>query len=248
MPQFIDPARPLFLQYLICAATLTVIDLPVMGATRCSPRGCQKPARAAPHPLDEPPLRFAVHAGGRCAGGIPARRMNFSRIIERHAQFAPDKPPAFPRRGHLLCRPVAARRDRHRRAGGRRRGGGRPGGLAGPERSGLPWCCCSPPPGWGRSCCPQLPPRGRRTRVHPSSTPAPRAWWPTRPFGAAAVQLGAAIGIAVSQATALAGPPPRGADRLAATTPHPAAGLHLRHHRQAQGARCTRREAMLWNA
>lgn len=32
MPQFIDPARPLFLQYLICAATLTVIDLPVMGA------------------------------------------------------------------------------------------------------------------------------------------------------------------------------------------------------------------------
>jgi homoserine/homoserine lactone efflux protein len=32
LPQFIDPARPLLPQYLICAATLTVIDIPVMGA------------------------------------------------------------------------------------------------------------------------------------------------------------------------------------------------------------------------
>ena len=29
---FIDPAKPALLQYLICAATLTVIDLPVMGS------------------------------------------------------------------------------------------------------------------------------------------------------------------------------------------------------------------------
>lgn len=32
LPQFIDPAKPVLLQYLICAATLTVIDLPVMAA------------------------------------------------------------------------------------------------------------------------------------------------------------------------------------------------------------------------
>jgi homoserine/homoserine lactone efflux protein len=32
LPQFIDPSRPVWPQYLICAATLTVIDLPVMGA------------------------------------------------------------------------------------------------------------------------------------------------------------------------------------------------------------------------
>ncbi len=32
LPQFIDPARPLLVQYLICAATLTAIDIPVMGA------------------------------------------------------------------------------------------------------------------------------------------------------------------------------------------------------------------------
>ena len=32
LPQFIDPAKPVLLQYLICAVTLTVIDLPVMGS------------------------------------------------------------------------------------------------------------------------------------------------------------------------------------------------------------------------
>jgi len=32
LPQFIDPARPGLPQYLICAATLTVIDIPVMTA------------------------------------------------------------------------------------------------------------------------------------------------------------------------------------------------------------------------
>ena len=31
MPQFIDPAKPLLMQYAICAVTLTLIDLPVMG-------------------------------------------------------------------------------------------------------------------------------------------------------------------------------------------------------------------------
>jgi homoserine/homoserine lactone efflux protein len=32
LPQFIDPARPVALQYAICAATLFVIDIPIMGS------------------------------------------------------------------------------------------------------------------------------------------------------------------------------------------------------------------------
>ncbi len=74
LPQFIDPAAPLLIQYVIIAATMVVVDLIVMaGYTGLAVKGVATAQDTSPAAPSESYLRQPVRGRGRLSGDAASR-------------------------------------------------------------------------------------------------------------------------------------------------------------------------------